>query len=556
MKYLSFIFFVFSITFLNAQHLDGKSNFSKADTLRGSLRSERTCFDVNYYDLNLNIDFDTKEISGSNKMYFTTIETFKTLQIDLFENMQIDVILYKGQDLKYRREFNAVFVEFPVEIVKGNKEMIEIFYHGKPIIAKHAPWDGGFTWAKDEKNNDWIAVSCEGIGASLWWPNKDHLSDEPDSMRVTCSIPKEYEFIGNGVLEKNTVINDKRFMTWKISYPINNYNVTLNIGKYVNFKDKYYSIEDSSELILDYWVMPYNIEKAKKQFQQVKPMLAAHEKYFGKFPFWKDNYKLVETPYLGMEHQTAIAYGNKYKTGYNGYDFSKIGLDFDYIIIHESGHEYWGNLISAADVADLWIHEGFCTYSEALYVEYMYDYDMALKYINAKKPTIGNNYPMQGVYGVNSEGDGDMYNKGMLFLNTLRHTINNDTLWFSILKEMTTKEFANKTIYTKDIIDFFNKKTNQDYTQLFKQYIAYKDIPKLYYSIHNVKGNEYQINYKWLTDVKDFYMPIIIKVGKKEYRVEGSNKLNTLKFKKGKKDKISFDGDKFYFKTRKSDLHK
>ena len=554
MKYLFFSLFVVIITFSKAQLLDNKNSFTRADTLRGALRPERTCFDVLYYNLNLSIDIEAKEISGYNEIYFKAVNNFKTLQIDLFENMQIDSILYKNKALKYNREFNAVFVHFQNEIQKATNGSIKVIYHGKPIIAKNAPWDGGFTFTKDEKGNDWVAVSCEGIGASLWWPNKDHLSDEPDSMRVTMTIPKNLTFVGNGVLEKNIVENDKRTTTWKISYPINNYNVTLNIGKYTNFQDKYYSSEDSSVLILDYWVMPYNLEKAKKQFQQVKPLLAAQEKYFGKFPFWKDNYKLVETPYLGMEHQTAIAYGNKYKTGYNGYDFSRIGLDFDYIIIHESGHEYWGNLISAADVADLWIHEGFCTYSEALYVEYMYGYDMAMKYINAKKPTVGNGKPILGIPNLNIEGDGDMYNKGMLFLNTLRHTINNDTLWFSILKEMTTKKFAYKTTNTKEIIAFFNEKTHQDFTPLFMQYLAYKNIPKLYYSVQNIKGNEYQINFKWLTDVKNFYMPIIIKIGKKEYRLEASNSLKTFKFKKKTNEELNFDENKFYFKLRKSDL--
>lgn len=550
--YLSILLLFLSFQ-LEAQLLDGaKQKFSKADTLRGALRPERTCFDVTYYELNIDLAIETRAISGSNKMFFTTIENFHTLQIDLFENMQIDRIIFKGTELNFHREFNAVFVDFPEELLVGSQEMIEIFYNGKPIVAKNAPWDGGFSWKKDEKGNDWIAVSCEGIGASLWWPNKDHLSDEPDSMRVSCTVPENLQFVGNGVLELDTVSFGKRTMTWKVSYPINNYNVTLNIGKYVNFQDEYYSIEDSAKLILDYWVMPYNLEKAKRQFEQVKPMMAAHEKYFGKFPFWNDNYKLVETPYLGMEHQTAIAYGNNYKTGYNGYDFSRIGLDFDYIIIHESGHEYWGNLVSCADIADLWIHEGFCTYSEALYVEDLFGYKKSLAYINAKKPTIENKHKILGEYLVNEEGDGDMYNKGMLFLNTIRHIINNDELWFSMIKEMTTKEFAYKTINTNDIIAFFNKKTHQNFTPLFLQYLGYSNIPQLYYSVKKEKGNNYIISYKWLTDVNDFYMPVIIRVGEKEYRLEGANQLKVLKVKKKKKEKVTFDEDKFYFKTMKA----
>ncbi|MGB0885236.1 MAG: M1 family aminopeptidase, partial [Chitinophagales bacterium] len=255
-----------------------------------------------------------------------------------------------------------------------------------------------------------------------------------------------------------------------------------------------------------------------------------------------------------MEHQTAIAYGNNYKTGYNGYDFSRIGLDFDYIIIHESGHEYWGNLISAADIADLWIHEGFCTYSEALYVECMYDYQKALDYVNAKKPTIGNQMPMLGIKSVNHEGDGDMYNKGMLFLNTMRHIINNDELWFGMLKEMTSKEFAYKTTDTESIIAYFNKKAAMDLTPVFNQYLAYPDIPKLYYSIEMIDKKNYKLKYKWLTDVQDFFMPIVLKVGKQEYRLFGNTELQSFKFTRKKKDQISFDEERFYFNKKESNF--
>lgn len=553
MKNFVIILLLFLSFNVDAQLLDGNSGvFTKADTLRGMLRPERTCFDVKHYDLVLDINFENKSISGYNDIFFMAVEDFNTLQIDLFENMEITDIVFANTSLKYRREFNAVFIDFPKTIHVGSLNKMTVFYKGKPIIAKNAPWDGGFSWKKDKNGKDWLGVSCEGIGASLWWPNKDHLSDEPETMTVTCTFPKDLKFVGNGTLVSNTEKDDRRTMKWATSYPINNYNVTLNIGDYVNFQDEYVSTTDSQKLVLDYWVMPYNLEKAKKQFEQVKPMLAAHEKYFGKFPFWNDNYKLVETPYLGMEHQTAIAYGNDYKTGYNGYDFSRIGLKFDYIIIHESGHEYWGNLVSTADMADLWIHEGFCTYSEALYVEYMFGFAKALEYINAKKPTIENDAPILGAKDVNVEGSGDMYNKGMLLLNTVRHIINNDVLWFSILKEMTTKEFAYKTTNTEEVVNFISKKSDQDLTQVFKQYLVYKSIPKLYYSIENVSGSEYKINYKWLTDVDNFNMPIVLKVGKKEYRLKGSNELQNFKFKKGKNDKISFDEDKFYFDVMES----
>jgi len=536
-----------------SQLLDGpQGDYSKADSLRGMLSPERTCFDVTYYDLMLDLNFEEKTIQGYNDVHYTVEEDFKRIQLDLFENMIIDAVVFQGDSLPYERMYNAFFVDFPDVQKKESKGVLRVYYHGKPIIAKNPPWDGGFTWQEDKNGAPWLGVSCEGIGASLWWPNKDHLSDEPDSMRVTCAYPKDLMFAGNGQLrlhdtKKNS---DQNITSWLVTYPINNYNVSLNIGDYVNFQDKYIS-EDGEELILDYWVLPYNLEKAKDQFQQVGPMLACYEEYFGKFPFWRDNYKLVETPYLGMEHQTAIAYGNNYKTGYAGYDFSRIGLDFDYIIIHETGHEYWGNLISAQDIADLWIHEGFCTYSEALYVECMYDYQKGQDYVNAKKPSIGNKHPMAGVYDVNVEGDGDMYNKGMLFLNTLRHVINDDELWFDLLKEMTTKEFAYKTITANDVMFYFNRKTGMNLTPLFMQYVFYKDIPNLYYQFEKIKGKSYVFKYKWMTDVGSFEMPIEINWGDELMRLNGTNNLQEIVLKKKKKANFSINEEQFYIKTRK-----
>ena len=553
MKIIHIMLFVFLCQMGFSQLLDGTGgNFTKGDTLRGFLSEDRSCFDVHYYDLFLDIDFDQQSINGYNDIHFTVVNDFNRIQLDLFDNMHIDSIVFDGDKLDFSRSFNAFFVEFGTQQKKGSNGEVRVYYHGKPIIAENPPWDGGFTWKKDKEGNPWLGVSCEGIGASLWWPNKDHLSDEPDSMLVTCVYPDELMFVGNGVKGETSIDSEtlKARTSWKVSYPINNYNVTLNVGNYVNFQDLYVA-EDGEKLILDYWVMPYNLDKAKEQFKQVPPMMACYEQYFGKFPFWEDNYKLVETPYLGMEHQTAIAYGNNYKTGYNGYDFSRIGLDFDYIIIHETGHEYWGNLISAKDIADLWIHEGFCTYSEALYVECMYDYAKGQEYVNAKKPSIGNKKPMAGIYDVNVEGDGDMYNKGMLFLNTVRHIVNDDVLWFDLLKEMTTKEFAYQTVTANDIMLYFNRKTGMDLTPVFMQYIFFKDIPSLYYKLERKKGKKYSLKYKWQVDVGEFDMPIEVKIGKKSMRLEGSEDLQEIEVLKKKKEKLNFNQDQFYYKTRK-----
>jgi aminopeptidase N len=521
-----FILFLFFIALINntcAQSLiEQKKEYTRADSLRGGLRPERTCFDVTYYDLKVKIDTAERTITGSNRILFNVIHDFKELQLDLFENMKIINIVSGSKELKYRREFNAVFVEMPSIMKNGSSGEITVHYFGKPIEAKRPPWDGGFTWSRDENGKMWIAVSCEGMGASAWWPNKDYLGDEPDSMAIHCNVPQGMRVVSNGKEQAMTLEADGTVTyNWFVSYPINNYNVTLNIGDYVDWHDEY-TAADGSILSLDYYVLSYNLDKAKKQFTQVKPMMACYEKYLGKYPFWNDGYALVETPYLGMEHQGAIAYGNKFKTGYAGIDFSRIGLDFDYIIIHETGHEWWGNSVSCKDIADMWIHESFCTYTEAIYVECIYGYETAMKYINAKKPTVGNKNPVVGVYGVNEEGDGDMYNKGMLFLNTLRHVTNDDTLWWKTIKCMSDTAFKWHNIDYNDVVNFFSNKLKRNLAPVFEQYLKHSRIPVFEYSLKKIKGKEYELKYRWNTDVAGFTLPAFVSTSGNSY-----NQLNT-----------------------------
>ena len=430
------IIYIFLFTFLLhgqvlAQLSTQKKIFTRADTLRGSLRPERTCYDVLFYELRLNLDTGQRTIAGSVEMTFKAVDDVRTLQLDLNDSFTIEKITCNNLSLPFTRECSAVFIAFPNAIKKGTQAMLHIDYLGKPKQAKNAPWDGGFVWKRDSNNKPWIGVACEGLGASSWWPCKDHNSDEPDNgVRVMCTVPSNLKCIANG--KEELFFSNKNGTTtysWLVSYPINLYNVTLNIGDYVFFKDSYKNI-DGTTFPLNYYVLRENLEKAKRQFTQVKPMMQCYEKFLGPYPFPRDGYKLVETPYLGMEHQSAIAYGNQYKTGYNGNDFSRIGLDFDYIIIHETGHEWWGNSVSCADLADMWIHEGFCTYSESIYVECLFDRKKSLQYINAKKASVLNAAPIKGPYtGVNEEGDGDMYTKGSLLLNTLRTVVNSDLLW-------------------------------------------------------------------------------------------------------------------------------
>ena len=488
--------------------------FTRADTLRGMLTPLRTCYDVSYYHLDIRVDPDTKSLKGSNTIRFTVAEAFEKMQVDLFANMVIEKISLDGiGTLPYEREYNAVFVKLPMKLIKGSTHEIAIFYSGTPIAAKRPPWQGGFTWTHDKDGNPWVVVTCQGTGASLWWPNKDHQSDEPDSMMISITAPPGLTDVSNGRLRRKTALPDgwTRY-DWFVSYPINNYNVTLNIGKYARFSDTYIQ---GDTLTLDYFVMPYNLEKAKGQFEEVKSMMACFEKFFGKYQFKDDGYKLVESPHLGMEHQSAVAYGNQYLHGYNGRASSEIGLKFDFIIIHESAHEWWGNSVTSRDIADMWIHESFGAYAEALYVECMYGYDLALKYINAKKGGIFNTMPIIGVYNVNREGSGDMYNKGQLALNTLRHVLNNDSLWFAILYGIAT-DFKYQTITSDDIVRYVSRKTGTDYTYFFDQYLKFPTLPRLEISVAK-KGTRVTARYKWSADVADFKMPVKVTTSKGNY---------------------------------------
>ncbi|MDG2138877.1 MAG: M1 family metallopeptidase [Flavobacteriales bacterium] len=489
--------------------------FTYSDSLRGNLSSFRSCYDVIFYDLELTIDDENQSIIDSyNDIYIEAIYDFQTLQIDLFSSLNIQSIEFNNNELTYIREFNAVFIDFPRMINKGELIKFRVYYDGKPRAAVNPPWDGGFSWDFDENETPWIGVSCQGLGASSWWPCKDHQSDEPDSMKITCSVRHPLNVISNGNIISDTIIynlslddmSSKR--TWFVSYPINTYNVTLCIGDYVHFSDSY--IDDNDTLDLDYYVLSYNKDKAVRHFQQVKPMLSCFEYYFGRYPFWDDGYALVETPYLGMEHQSAIAYGNNYLPGYNGNRGFISGLDFDYIIVHETGHEWWGNSITTNDIADMWVHEGFCTYSEVLYVECIYGYTQMLEYVKNQKKSVRNDKPIVGPFNVNKRGSNDMYQKASLMLHTLRNIINNDTLWFSIIKGI-SEDFKYDIIDGIYIINYINSKTDIDLLMFFNQYLYNKDLPVFEYKIQK-NGREHTILYRW-NAIDKFNMRLLINNG-------------------------------------------
>lgn len=481
--------------------------YTKKDSLRGALRPERTCFDVYYYNLSVKIIPKGKKIEGENKIYFHAINQSNTIQIDLFENYTIEDIIFDNTSLQFKREYNAVFIRFPFTLVPGKDYSISVKYSGKPHIAEKPPWQGGFVWEKDKKGNLWAGVACEHLGASSWWPNKDHLSDEPDSMQINISVPAGYTAVSNGVLRKK--IDEGRKNTrfeWFVNNPINNYNVTFYLGEYAYFEDSMQI--DSKNLLLKYYVLPYNLEKAKSHFQQTKEVLEVYNTVYGSYPFMEDGFGLVESPYEGMEHQTAIAYGYGYTNDNKHY---LKGKDYDYIIIHEAAHEWWGNAVSAADMADIWLHEGFATYSELLFIEKKYgkeDYD---KEAIERRKYIFNFWPLVENYDVNenSFASSDVYNKGATTLYSLRCCINNDSLFFNIIQEYFEK-YKHKTTTTNDFINLVNERTGQDYTSFFEKYLYEEELPILSYSIKTDDSGNLIFKFRW-DGVKDgFTMPFAV----------------------------------------------
>ena len=500
---------LFLSSFAQKEHYSN-IRFTEADSLRGMLRPERTCYDVHFYDLSIKVDIKKKFIKGYVDIYFHTMEDFTRLQVDLYKNMEINKIEFKKSALKFDRKYDAVFINFPMQ-KKGSKGQFRIYYEGHPQEASNPPWDGGFVWATDTKNAPWVGVACEGDGASLWWPNKDHLSDEPDSMSIRVAVPKGLTCVANGNLRSTIAEGNYNRFDWFVSYPINNYNVTLNIANYAHFTDKYEAL-DGSSLLLDYYVLPKNLKKAKTHFAQVHKVLACFERYFGKYPFWEDGFALVETSYLGMEHQGAIAYGNKYQRGYLGGMIPQ-DMDWDYIIVHETGHEYFGNSISCNDLAEMWIHESFTTYMEALYVECAFSYEDAVRYLMSQRFFIYNADPILGPKDVNWEDwqGSDHYYKGAWVLHTLRHAINDDEKWFDLLKGF-YQQYAISNITTTDFIDYVNTCTSKDYSAFFEQYLEYPKPPALHFKLKQ-KGKNLQLSYRWEADAKGFDMPLL--VGKK-----------------------------------------
>jgi aminopeptidase N len=532
--------FLVILTLLGIQQINAQ--FTRRDSLQGGLRAERTAYDVKRYDLNITINPEQRSIKGFNEISFEILAPIQKIQLDLFENMKVDSIIWNSKKLKFTRDNDAVFIDFPEKLLSKSNHKLRFYYSGNPLIAKNAPWDGGFVFKKDSNGKDFIGVAVQGTGASLWYPVKDSQSDEPDNgASIKVAVPNGLMNVSNGrFLGSQDLKNGYTRWDWEVKNPINNYTITVNIADYVHIQDK------MPDLDLDYYVLRENEAKAREHFMEVKPMMECFQSKFGRYPFWEDGYKLVETPYLGMEHQSAVAYGNKYKKGYMGMDLSGtgVGMFFDFITIHETGHEWFGNSITSTDIADMWIHEGFTTYSETVFIECIKGYNDAMKYVNGQARNVRNDKPIIGQYGVNNEGSGDMYYKGSLLLNTLRHVIGDDEKWWKILYNY-SETFKKKIITSDTVIDYFNKASGMDLSSIFHQYLYTNQVPVFLYKI---KGD--YLYYSWNNTTDDFNMPLDIGFEDTKIRLQPTIKEQKIKLKKLSKKSFQIYDNQFFIKIK------
>jgi aminopeptidase N len=528
------VLFLFLCSFIGSAQ-----NFTRQDTLRGSITPERIWWDLNDYDLKVKVNPDQKHIQGSNTISYTVLSKHQRMQIDLQEPMKIDSVIANGAALEVEHDGNAHFIKLIKQQQIGAQNSLTVYFSGHPREAVRAPWDGGFSWNEDSRGNHFVATSCQGLGASVWWPCKDHMYDEAEHMTISVTTPSYLMDVSNGQLINTEKDGDWSTYTWEVNNPINNYGVNVNIGDYVHFGETYQG--EKGPLKVDYYVLREDLEKAKKQFKQTTMMLEAFEYWFGPYPFYEDGFKLVQVPYLGMEHQSSVTYGNKFENGYLGTDLSETGwgLEFDFIIIHEAGHEWFANNITYKDVADMWIHEGFTAYSENLYLNYHFSKEAARAYVLGTRKRIQNDIPLIGTYDVNSEGSGDMYYKGANILHMIRTIIDDDHQWRSILRGL-NKEFYHQTVTTDQIESYISKHSGVDLSSFFDQYLRTVLIPEL-----ELKQEDNNLHYRFNNVVRGFEMPFDLEIDGEITSLVGSSQWSQLPLK-NKKPKINLLED-YYF---------
>ncbi|GAA6205685.1 M1 family metallopeptidase [Thalassotalea sp. SU-HH00458] len=515
-------------TSLAAEVVNDNPSVNRQDILRGSITPERAWWDVSHYHLDIRVEPKTKTISGTNTVKYRVLAEQQRLQIELQAPMKLDKVMQSGKNLAVQQDGYSYFISVTEQHDIGSEHQLTLYFSGKPQVAIRAPWDGGITWSKDEKGTDFIASSNQGIGASIWWPNKDHAYDEPDNgVTISVEVPEHLVNVSNGRLIKTDHNKQAKTKTyhWKVVNPINNYGININIGDYVHFGEKYQG--EKGQLDMDYWVLRHNLAKAKKQFKEAKRTIEAFEYWFGPYPFYEDSFKLVEAPYLGMEHQSSVTYGNGYQNGYLGRDRSSTGAGmlFDFIIVHEAGHEWFANNITHNDIADLWIHESFTNYSESLFLEYHFGPETASQYTRGQRLNIANQTPIIGQYNVHQRGSSDMYDKGGNMLHMIRQIIDDDDIWRSILRGL-NKDFYHQTVNSKDIEQYINQKSAKDFSKVFDQYLRDTRIPTFEYFI---KDN--QMKLRWGNAIEGFDMPVKVKINAKTHWLSPTTQWTTVTLK-------------------------
>jgi aminopeptidase N len=485
-----------------------KASFTRADTLRGSDTPQRRWWDVAFYDLHVALNPADSTIGGYNGISYRVLRPGRELQIDLIVPLAVDSILQDGRKLAYRRDGNALFVALVAPQRAAERKTVTVHYHGRPRAAQHAPWDGGVVWARDSLGAPYVATAVQGYGASGWWPTKDIQADEPDSQRVAITVPDPMVDVSNGRLRKVTHNPDRTTtFEWFVTAPINNYDVAVNAGHYSHFADVYQG--EGGPLTMDFWPLAYHVDVAKRQFEQATTMMRCFERWFGPFPWYEDGYKLVETPHLGMEHQSAVAYGNGYQNGYLGKDLSETGwgLKWDFIIVHESAHEWWGNNITSRDIADMWVHESFANYAENLFTECQSGTAAGAAYVIGTRKKVANDRPILGHYGVQDEGSGDMYYKGGNMLHTIRQIVGDDEKWRGILRGLNAT-FRHQTVTGAQVQQYMSRQAGLDLAPVFAQYLTTTRIPVLEY-----RKEGPSLSYRWADVVPGFTMPVRVSIG-------------------------------------------
>ncbi|NSW93126.1 MAG: M1 family metallopeptidase [Bacteroidales bacterium] len=521
---------VFIIVFLQssvssvAQYLAPQQrHFTRQDSLRGSITPEREWWDLIYYHLNISVNPSDSTIYGTNTVVYRVLKPSQVMQIDLQEPLVLSEAKQNDRVLKVVREGNVHWIHLAEVQEPGKIYSVVLSYGGRPKVSRRPPWEGGITWKTDSKGLPFVASACQGDGASLWWPCKDHMYDEPDSMLISVTVPSNLMDVSNGRLRSVVKNRDKTTTyNWFVSNPINNYGVNINIADYAHFSEVFKG--EKGDLNCDYYVLKENLQKAKEHFKQAAMMLEAFEYWFGPYPFYEDGYKLVEAPYLGMEHQSSVTYGNGYQNGYRGVDQSGTGWGdrFDFIIIHESGHEWFANSITYEDVADMWVHESFTNYSESLFVEYHYGKKAGFEYAVGTRRNIRNDRPVVGIYNVNFSGSGDMYSKGGNMLHTLRQIVNDDEKWRGILRGL-NRDFYHQVVKGSQIESYLSEKTGLNLKPFFDQYLRDVRIPVFEYFTDGKK-----LTFRWNNCVQGFDMPLRISIAGKERTINPVTRFTTI----------------------------